>query len=213
MKCRRSEELWSDYIDDTLPSPLRTDLEEHLEDCPDCSSLLASFREVRGLLGSLPRLQPAPDLVERISSATRPRLAGQRQPQSLFLPGLPLPLWGQWATWALTAALVVVLLVRPSAVFSDMGAELSRLGHRAYSYGLQVYLGSERLIDELNVLRMTVGVAFEDRLDRLNERLKDLEEARRRSEDLSEKESHLAPPLQLTYVPEKPEYPESRSLS
>ena len=213
MKCRRSEELWSDYIEGVLPVPLRKDLEEHLGACPQCPPLLASFREVVGAIGTLPRPNPSPDLVERILRATRTRLADQAQPQGGPLPGLALPHWGHWVAWAATAAFVVILFVRPGSIFSDMGGRLTRFSHRAYSYGLQVYLGSERLIDELNVLRMTVGVAFEDRLDRINERLKDLEQARRKSEDASETESHRTPSLELPDVRVKPKYPESRSLS
>jgi hypothetical protein len=213
MKCRRSEELWSDYLEGTLPGPLVKDLEAHLAACEECPPLLDAFREVVSNLQALPRLEPSPELVERVLAATRGRLRGPEQPRSNVLPGLPLPAWSQWVAWAAAAALVTLLLVRPGSVLSGIGDRLSRFGHRAYSYGLQVYRGSEQLLDELNVLRMTVGVAFEDRLDRLNERLKDLEEARRRSEGPSEEESRLTAPLDVTDIAIRHSLPQSRSLS
>ncbi len=201
MKCRQSEELWSDHIEKALPAPLRRDLEEHLERCSECARLFASFGDVLEALSSLPHPQPDPGLVERIHRTTRPQLVGRRpQPLSVF-PGLPLPLWGNWALGAAAAVLLVVLFLQPPAGLSTLGGRIDQWGHRAYSLGLRAYRGSEQLIDELNVLRMAVGVAFEDRLDRINERLKDLEEARRKSEGELESSSRLAPPRQLTHYP------------
>ncbi len=198
MKCRQSEELWSDYVEGILPTPLHRDLEEHLEACRDCAPLMASFRKVVEALSSLPRPQPAPGLVDNILRATRPRLRRQRSlPLSVF-PGLPLPQWSHWAFGAAAAAMLVVLFLQPPAALSGFGSQINRWGHRAYSFGLRAYHGSERLIDELNVLRMAVGVAFEDRLDRINERLKDLEEARRKSEGPSKTSSDLVSPQRLT---------------
>jgi hypothetical protein len=86
------------------------------------------------------------------------------------------------------------------------------MGHQAYGFGLRVYRGSERLIDDLNVLRMTVGVAFEDRLDRLNERLKDLEEARRKQDNRPEETSNLVSPFKLTSTKGESEFAHRRSL-
>jgi hypothetical protein len=110
---------------------------------------------------------------------------------------------------AAAAACVVILFMRPQTLFSGIGSRVNRFGHQAYGFGLRVYQGSERLIDDLNVLRMTVGVAFEDRLDRLNERLKDLEEARRKNEPPPEKSSKLSAPLELA---EKKNNADPRSL-
>ena len=50
MKCRRSEELWSDYLDGTLPRPLTKDLEGHLAECPNCPEFLEAFKEIRTAL-------------------------------------------------------------------------------------------------------------------------------------------------------------------
>jgi hypothetical protein len=198
MKCRRSEELFSDYREGSLPVPLRLDLEQHLKSCPECASLMDCFRDVMGTLESLPRPQPSADLADRILAATRTKFGPRRDETSTF-SRFALPYRINWAVWAAAAAFVLFLFLRPPAVFSGLGNQLNRTGHQAYSFGLRVYRGSERLIDELNVLRMTVGVAFEDRLDRLNERLKDLEEARRKSEE-PEETSTLVPSFKLTKI-------------
>jgi len=181
VKCRRSEELWSDYLDGTLSRPLAKDLEGHLAECPNCPELLKTFRAVRAALETTPHPHPSPLLVERILVASRPRLANLAnlaQPARLGTPLVPNLSWGGWAAWGTAAALVAILILGPSQALS----RLNQIGHRVYGVGLGAYRDTEGLIDELNVLRMTVGVAFEDRLDRLNQRLKDLEEARRKND-------------------------------
>jgi hypothetical protein len=178
---------------------LNRDLEEHLDSCGGCRRLLASFRVVVETLTTLPRPQPAPDITERIVRAIRKDLA-PRASSAIPFPGLPFPKWGNWAAAAAAAVFIVVLLFRPPAPLAGLSGTINQWGHRAYSFGLRAYRGSERLVDELNVLRMAVGVAFEDRLDRINERIKDLEEARRKSEDPPEKSSFFTSPAKLTYL-------------
>jgi hypothetical protein len=172
---------------------------------------LSSFREVVDVLRTLPRPQPSQDLVERILDFTRPALAKPKV-ERLTLPGFALPKRLNWAVWAAAAAFVAFLLIRPPAPLQGVGNRVNRLGHQAYSYGVRIYRGSERLIDELNVLRMTVGVAFEDRLDQLNERLKDLEEARQKSETPPDKSSILTPSIELTEMKTQPNPFHPRSL-
>lgn len=211
MKCLRAEELFSDYVEATLAIPLRLDLEDHLESCRECASLLESFREVINVMGTLPAAQPSAELVERILTSTRPKLPARRQ-QAIPFPGLPLPNRANWAVWAAAAAFVAFMFIRPPAFVSSLGQRANRLGRQAYSFGVRVYQGSDRLIDELNVLRMTVGVAFEDRLDRINERLKDLDEARRKTDESQGSSNHLAPRLELTQKNNEPNRADIRSL-
>jgi len=211
MKCRRSEELFSDYVEGALPILLRTDLEDHLGSCSECQSLLACFREVVDALSTLSRPQPAIDLVERILEVTRPALPRRKTTSPVF-PGFALPKRLNWAVWAAAAAFIALLFFRPPAPLQGVGTRISRLGHQTYSYGVRIYRGSERLIDDLNVLRMTVGVAFEDRLDQLNERLKDLEEARQKSENPPDRSSHLTPSVELSDMTIRPKHSSPRSL-
>jgi hypothetical protein len=196
VKCRRSEELWSDYLDGRLSRPLTKDLEDHLAECPGCPELMEAFREVRSAVRTIPHLHPSPQLVERILLASRPRLIKLANQASLVdvasrarfgTPLVPNLSWRGWAAWGTAAALVALLILGPSQTFS----RLNQIGHHVYSVGLGAYRNTEGLIDELNVLRMTVGVAFEDRLDRLNQRLKDLEEARRKNNGETNQSNNL----------------------
>ncbi|MFQ5790272.1 MAG: anti-sigma factor family protein [Acidobacteriota bacterium] len=191
MKCRRSEELWSDYLEGILPAPLQKDLEDHLHVCPDCPPRLAELREVLHALRSGPRPEAGDRLTERILALTRSRLSELRRAARLSDPASIYPAWTNWVAAAVAASFVLVLVFRPPRSFTGFGDRLSRLGRQAYSFGVRVYTETERLMDELNILRMTVGVAFEDRVDRLNERLKDLEEARQKREDPGNQSSSL----------------------
>ncbi len=214
MKCKQSEELWSDFLENSLSPPLRKDLEEHLDSCAHCASLLETFREIVETLGTLSHPQPNKDLVKNILAAGRPQGAdGSSHSIGFGFPGLPLPAWGNWAALVSAAAVIVFLVLGPFAPFSNLGTRLSRYGHQAYSFGLHVAGETEQLMDELNVLRMTMGVAFEDRVDRLNERLKDLEEVRRKNELPTDKSSNLTTPLQFTDLKDTEiEISETRSL-
>jgi anti-sigma factor RsiW len=51
--CPRIVSLLSDYIDGRLPADVRSDLEQHLGGCPECSKFVGSFRSTVALLQSL----------------------------------------------------------------------------------------------------------------------------------------------------------------
>ncbi len=183
MICRRSEELWSDYLEGTLAPPLAGQLRAHLTACDACPQLFAAFEEVVAGLGALSFPEAPEKLTERVLDRTRPKLAAGRRDAERFL-FKPTVAWYQAASAiAAAAVLALVLLWRPSGALSDWSRKASQSVHQAYSFGVRTYHQSERWIEELNVLRMTVGVAFEDRLEEINRRLRDLEEASRRADD------------------------------
>ena len=182
MICRCCEELWSDYLEGTLAPPLAGELRAHLAACDACSELFAAFEEVVAGLGTLSFLAAPEKLTERVLDCTRSKLAAGRRDAERFLLAPALP-WHQVASVITTAAvLALVLLWHPPEALSDWSRKASQSVHQAYSFEVRTYHHSERWIEELNVLRMTVGVAFEDRLDEINRRLRDLEEASRRTE-------------------------------
>jgi uncharacterized membrane protein len=86
------------------------------------------------------------------------------------------------------AALLLVMVLRPPELATELSRTTSRTARHVYSFAVQTYLQTERWIEDLNVLRMTVGVAFEDRIDQINEQLKDLEDAGRRPQNVDEGE-------------------------
>jgi anti-sigma factor RsiW len=52
-ECSRIVSLLSDYIDGRLPADVRSDLEQHLGGCSECSAFVGSFRSTVALLQSL----------------------------------------------------------------------------------------------------------------------------------------------------------------
>lgn len=183
--CLRSRELWTDLVEGSLPPPLERPLRNHLNECEECANLFASFRRVVEALRELEAPDAPAGLSDRILARTRPALGRvaalgrPREPPSPFPTG-----WAATAGWIAAAAVVaIVLFWRPPSLLSGVSEHVSHEAHRAYSFGVRAYHQTARWLEDLNVLRMTVGVAFEHRLDRLNERLRDLEEARRRTSD------------------------------
>jgi anti-sigma factor (TIGR02949 family) len=51
--CPRLVSLLSDYIDGRLPADVRTNLEQHLSGCSECTEFVGSFRSTVALLQSL----------------------------------------------------------------------------------------------------------------------------------------------------------------
>ena len=51
--CPRIVSLLSDYIDGRLPADVRTDLEQHLSGCSECTTFVGTFRSTVALLQSL----------------------------------------------------------------------------------------------------------------------------------------------------------------
>jgi anti-sigma factor RsiW len=69
LRCSDFVELVTDYLDDALPTDQRTQLDEHLETCPGCQTVLAQWREVVRLTGRL-----ADTDVDRVDPTTRAQL-------------------------------------------------------------------------------------------------------------------------------------------
>jgi len=70
MNCEQVEELLSAYLDDALAPEERADVDAHLQECSQCSSILVDFRRFDALLKQLPRVSPSPALRERIFSSS-----------------------------------------------------------------------------------------------------------------------------------------------
>ncbi len=193
MSCRRQQELLSDYIEETLSPLLSREVENHLRTCAECRSFAESVKEVVALFGSFQAPEPPSNLTELILERTRPALlAARRTGADLEIESSFWPSFGSGL--AAAAVLAAVLLFRPPEFLAGWSRSVSQTAHQGYSLGVRTYHRTARWIEDLNVLRMTVGVAFENRLDRLNERLRDLEELRRRDEPEDESPRSGHPP-------------------
>jgi hypothetical protein len=180
VNCRRHQELLSDYLEETLSPPLRREAENHLRTCEDCRNLAESLKEVLSLFESVQIPEPPSNLTELILERTRPALLAAREGSADLESESSL--WRSFGSGlAAAAVLAMVLLFRPPEFLAGWSRGVSQKAHQSYSLGVRTYHRTARWIEDLNVLRMTVGVAFENRLDRLNERLRDLEELRRRN--------------------------------
>jgi anti-sigma factor RsiW len=51
--CSKLVGLLSDYLDNRLPPDVRTDLEQHLSGCSDCTAFVGTFRTTVSMLQSL----------------------------------------------------------------------------------------------------------------------------------------------------------------
>ena len=69
MNCAQVEDLLSAYLDNALASEERRAVAVHLHQCNRCSIILADFRRFDALLSQLPRVNPAPELRDRIFSS------------------------------------------------------------------------------------------------------------------------------------------------
>lgn len=166
MECRRAEELLSDHVEGQLGPPLLGELEGHLAGCAACRRLRGSLEEVLEALAELRRAEaPVPaGLAERVAARTWSRRAPARpahaplsalQAAAVFLAVL--------AAWSALGGLSPTAARRLSAQLLERGSTTS------------AYLreGKERLVDEVRLLNVVLGTAFEDNLERVGQRVED----------------------------------------
>jgi len=66
MKCEKIEKLLSPYLEDELSQEEKKTVENHLEMCPNCSSLLSFIKEAKNSLSEFPELEVSDSLLERL---------------------------------------------------------------------------------------------------------------------------------------------------
>lgn len=69
MKCESVEGLLSAYHDSALDAPLQREVADHLHTCAHCAAVLSDYERFDTLLTDLPRVEPSPELRDRIFSA------------------------------------------------------------------------------------------------------------------------------------------------
>ena len=187
MDCRRAEELLSDHLEGTLDPLLAAELETHLAGCSDCRALRSALAEVREVLRSFPAMEPAADLAERAAAqalrAPRLRPARFRMPVPASVPA-----------WLQAAAAVLALLTTGGVLYATQSPAPSRVAarlvDRTVNAGAYILERKDRLVEDVRILRVVIGTAFEGRLDRMNDRVDDyrrLLEKRRAVEEQAKK--------------------------
>ena len=120
MSCDRARRLFGACWDDELTHAEREWLEGHLAACPRCRTEYDAFSRSLELLGTLPRVEPPPDLVERVLARSR-RVA----PVPDVVDARP----SRWVPAAAVAAAVVLvvaaMLVLPRLPLRGRGPDAS----------------------------------------------------------------------------------------
>lgn len=195
MDCRRAEELFSDHLDGTLPAPLRAELELHLAACEPCRLLREALAEVVAALHALPLVDAPRRLAERAAGAALAER--RRRPVAVSVPSAPPPRMPVWLQ-ALAATLAIALSGGLAAGSHALGSSTrlgARLAERSASVGSFLVERKERLVEDVRLLRAVVGTAFEERLDRVGERVDDYRRLleRRRAREQQEQQKKLGP--------------------
>jgi anti-sigma factor RsiW len=71
MRCGKCKSLYTAYRDGDLRAAVKTRIENHLGECPDCRSVYDGIEKVVGTTASLERFAVADDLAQRILSRIR----------------------------------------------------------------------------------------------------------------------------------------------
>lgn len=99
MKCRQARRLFGAYWDDETTQAEREWLESHFASCSACRSDYEALAHTLELTAGLPRVEPAPDLVERTMARARRAAA---IPDRIPKAGV------QWVPVGAAAALLVI---------------------------------------------------------------------------------------------------------
>jgi Putative zinc-finger len=166
MDCPRAEELLSDYQEDALHAVLRGEVEAHLAGCDRCRELSETLVAVKDALRDFPDVDAPLGLAQRAAAAA---LAARRR--SVVRPALVVPHWVSTAAagFALIALGSLLMLVGPDA--STRAAQ--RLVGRTVDASEVILAHKDRLVEDVRILGVVLGTAFEGRLERMNERVED----------------------------------------
>jgi hypothetical protein len=161
MDCARAEELLSDDLEGTLAPLFRDDLRAHLQACPRCRSLRSALEDVVADLRRPSELAPPTGLSDRVAAAVvRAGKAPARRAGLLRFQ----------------AAAAVAAIAGTSALYATRAPVLrqgARIVERASNAGVYLMERKDRLVEDVRILRVVVGAAFEGRLDRVNDRVED----------------------------------------
>ena len=204
MTCDRASELLGDDLEGTLDGVLAGELASHLAGCADCRELRAALADVSLLLRE-PTVDAGADLAERVARVSwaigrAPLLRAQRSRAwanaaaagAGWLTEVPFAVQGVAAALALvlTAGLVMAASAAPGAPTRP------RIAQRLSDATVYALERKDRLVEDLRLLRIVVGTAFEGRVDRVNDRVEDY----RRLLDRRKKDS---PPTDGAAAPDK----------
>ncbi len=166
MDCPRAEELLSDHLEGVLHPILRAELDAHLAECAECGPLRASLAEVVDALRAFPDVDAPAGLAGRAAAAA---LAAPRA--VVVRPAIVLPSWVQAAAAGLALIAVGTILMVVGPEKPTRAAQ--HLVSQTVTAGSSLLERKDRLVDDVRILGVVLGTAFEGRLERVNDRVED----------------------------------------
>lgn len=107
MNCNHARKLYAAYWDDETTQAEREWLEAHFASCASCRVEYEQYARTLEVMGSLPRVEPSPDLHDRVlQRVRRAESAPDRMPATR-------PIWVPVASAAAAVILLAVTLVGP----------------------------------------------------------------------------------------------------
>jgi hypothetical protein len=166
MDCPRAEELFSDHLEGVLHPILRAELDAHLAECARCGPLRQALAEVVDALHAFPDVDAPVGLAERAAAASlaAPRVVVVR-------PAIVLPSWVQAAAAGLALIVLGTILMIVGPERPTRAAQ--RLVSQTVTAGSSLLERKDRLVEDVRILGVVLGTAFEGRLERVNDRVED----------------------------------------
>ncbi|MDO8683360.1 MAG: zf-HC2 domain-containing protein [Armatimonadota bacterium] len=118
MKCETAQQVFSDYLEETIEKPLALTFEHHLEQCDECRRSYGEFHSAWRVLEAFPTVEPPSGFRESVLSRVKSQQETAAQKTTAWRFNLSSVLGARLPThafaWALTALIFAVLLVRVS---------------------------------------------------------------------------------------------------
>jgi len=166
MTCKQVQDLLPEYVDRLLKHAYLVQVEAHLEECGECRTLLAHYRQSVQTLATFPHVEPPPDLVEKIVKRTVRSTSiwslldrYLRVPAPVLLPA--------------TAAFLILLF---GSAFYRMDTSASRSAnkymHQAWAYSLRLYGRAEGFGHEIASFKNIFFSILDRRVEGIQDELK-----------------------------------------
>jgi hypothetical protein len=116
MKCETAQQVFSDYVEETIESPLALTFERHLNQCDDCRKAYGEFRSAWRTLETFPVVEPPSgfraSVLEKVraSQEVAPKKVTFWRPNWGNALGIRVPARG--FAWALSALIFMALLIQ-----------------------------------------------------------------------------------------------------
>ncbi len=167
MDCVKAEDLLAEAIDGTLSAEVREELAAHIAGCSRCRALGEALREVREILGNQPVVDAPEGLVGRVAARAVERRALARRARAARRWSGALRLAA--ALTLCTAGVVLLFTGQPTERLRQGGRLVTRTVNAAIQLGEQ----TDRLLEDVKILRVLAATALQGRWEQVGERVDD----------------------------------------